>query len=233
MFQDLATAIPLGFFLAFLIGPVFFVLLETAATKGFRAAISFDIGVIMADIVFIIVAYVSSYQLLENLSNQPGLYVFGGAILIVYGLTIYLKRPTRDALDPNRAKVKKGGYIQLFIKGFLLNFINIGVLIFWLGILIIVGPTVENNGDRILGFFIGMIGAYFMTDIMKIVLAKQLKRYLTLRRIFKVKKLLGLILIICGLALVTKGFIPSDEFNIQQEMERFQGVPEIKADTIN
>jgi len=233
MFQDLHTAIPLGFFLAFLIGPVFFVLLETAATKGFRAALTFDIGVILADIVFIVVAYLSSYQLLENLSNQPGLYVFGGAILIVYGLTIYLKKPNRDALDPNRAKVKKGGYLQLFIKGFLLNFINIGVLVFWLGILIIVGPTVGNEGDRLLGFFIGMIGAYFITDLGKIILAKQLKRYLTPRRIFKVKKLLGLILIFCGLVLVTKGFIPSDEFNIQQEMERFQEIPEIKPDTIN
>lgn len=232
MFQDLHTAIPLGFFLAFLIGPVFFVLLETAATKGFRAALTFDIGVIIADIVFIIVAYLSSYQLLENLSNQPGLYVFGGAILIVYGLTIYLKKPTRDALDPNRAKVKKGGYLQLFIKGFLLNFINIGVLVFWLGILIIVGPSVENDGDRLLGFFIGMIGAYFVTDLGKIVLAKQLKRYLTPRRIFKVKKLLGLILIFCGLVLVTKGFVPSEEFNIQQEMERFQEIPEITPDSI-
>ncbi|AWH73755.1 lysine transporter LysE [Dokdonia sp. Dokd-P16] len=233
MFQDLHTAIPLGFFLAFLIGPVFFVLLETAATKGFRAALTFDIGVIIADIVFIVVAYLSSYQLLENLSNQPGLYVFGGAILIVYGLTIYLKKPTRDALDPNRAKVKKGGYLQLFIKGFLLNFINIGVLVFWLGILIIVGPTVDNDGDRLLGFFIGMIGAYFVTDLGKIILAKQLKRYLTPRRIFKVKKVLGLILIFCGLVLVTKGFVPSDEFNIQQEMERFQELPEIKPDTIH
>lgn len=232
MFEDLHTAIPLGFFLAFLIGPVFFVLLETAATKGFRAALSFDIGVIIADIIFIMVAYLSSYQLLENLSNQPGLYVFGGAILIVYGLTIYLKKPTRDALDPNRAKVKKGGYLQLFIKGFLLNFINIGVLVFWLGILIIIGPTVENDGERLLGFFIGMIGAYFITDLGKIILAKQLKKYLTPRRIFKLKKVLGLVLIVCGLVLVTKGFVPSDEFNIQQEMERFQEIPEITPDSI-
>ncbi|TVZ52636.1 LysE family translocator [Dokdonia sp. Hel_I_53] len=232
MFQDLHTAIPLGFFLAFLIGPVFFVLLETAATKGFRAAFTFDLGVVTADILFIIVAYLSSYQLLENLSNQPGLYVFGGAILIVYGLTTYLKKPTRDAIDPSRTKIKKGGYAQLFAKGFLLNFINIGVLVFWLGILIIIGPTVENDQNRLLGFFTVMIATYLITDIGKIALAKQLKKYLTPRRIFKVKKLLGLVLILCGLILVTKGFIPSDEFNIQQEMERFKTVPEITPDSI-
>ncbi len=222
MFQDLPTAIPLGFFLAFLIGPVFFVLLETAATKGFRAAITFDIGVILADIAFIGIAYLSSYQLLENLSNQPGLYVFGGAILVVYGLLMYLKKPTRDMLDPNRVKVKKYGYLSLFIKGFLLNFINIGVLVFWLGVIIIIGPSVDNDPHRLLIFFGGMIAAYFITDIGKILLAKQLKRYLTPRRIFKVKKLLGFILIICGVVLITKGFIPKDKLDLQKGIEKMK-----------
>ncbi len=57
MIQDILTAIPLGIFLSFLIGPVFFVLLETSAVKGFRAALAFDFGVILADIVFILIAY--------------------------------------------------------------------------------------------------------------------------------------------------------------------------------
>ena len=70
MIQDIQAAKPLGFFLAFMIGPVFFVLIETSATKGFRAAVAFDIGVILADIIFIGVAYFSSFQLLENLSNN-------------------------------------------------------------------------------------------------------------------------------------------------------------------
>ena len=52
-------------FLSFLIGPVFFVLLETSAVKGFRAALVFDLGVVFADIVFILIAYFSSYKLIE------------------------------------------------------------------------------------------------------------------------------------------------------------------------
>ena len=75
MMQDIQAAIPLGFLLSFMIGPVFFVLLETSAVKGFRAAFVFDLGVILADILFLVVDYFSSFQLLENLSNQPGLYV--------------------------------------------------------------------------------------------------------------------------------------------------------------
>ncbi|MEX0313924.1 MAG: LysE family translocator, partial [Allomuricauda sp.] len=54
MIEDIQAAIPLGFLLSFMIGPVFFVLLETSATKGFRAGLSFNVGVIVADIVFLL-----------------------------------------------------------------------------------------------------------------------------------------------------------------------------------
>ena len=90
--EDIQAAVPLGFFVAFMIGPVFFMLLETSITKGFRAAIAFDLGVIFSDIMLISLAYFSSYQLLENLSNQPGLYVFGGTILAAYGIISLLKK---------------------------------------------------------------------------------------------------------------------------------------------
>ena len=217
MLEDIQAAIPLGFFLSFMIGPVFFVLLETSATKGFRAALFFDLGVIIADIVFITAAYFSSFQLLENLSNQPGLYVFGGVILLVYGLITV--RTKQVKLRDDDVKVTGGHYLSLFIKGFLLNFINIGVLVFWLGVIIIVGPSLDNDSNRILTFFGAMIGAYFVTDIFKILLAKQLRKKLTPKRIFLVKKALGIILIICGLVLITKGFLPKDKLNIQEGIE--------------
>ena len=218
MWDDIQAAIPLGFLLSFMIGPVFFVLLETSAIKGFRAALVFDLGVIIADALFLTIAYFSSFQLLENLSNQPGLYVFGGVILLVYGITTFFKRATKKS-DTN-IKANKNDYLSLMIKGFLLNFINIGVLVFWLGIIIVVGPSLDNEPRRIVVFFSAMIGAYFVTDIFKILLAKQLKRKLTPKRIFLIKKGLGIILIICGLVLIVKGFLPKDRFNIEDGIER-------------
>jgi len=107
----------------------------------------------------------------------------------------------------------------MFIKGFLINFINIGVLVFWLGIIIITGPTLENNLNRFVVFFSTMIGVYFFTDLVKILLAKQLKKKLTPTRIVKVKKILGFILVICGLVLIIKGFLPKDQLNPQNLIE--------------
>ncbi len=223
MIEDVQAAIPLGFLLSFMIGPVFFVLLETSVLKGFRAALVFDIGVVLADILFIIAAYFSSYQLLENLSNQPGLYVFGGAILLVYGLTIIFKHNIKKS-EKVEIKSYRGDYLSLFVKGFLLNFINIGVLVFWLGIIIIVGPSLDNEPVRIRVFFSTMLIAYFVTDIFKILLAKQLKRKLTKERIRLVKKGVGVILVICGIVLMVKGFLPKDKFNLEKGIERIEDI---------
>ena len=219
MIDDIQAAIPLGFFLSFMIGPVFFVLIETSVTKGFRAAVVFDLGVIIADIFFIALAYFSSFQLLENLSNQPGLFVFGGMIITVYGIIIFLKKPKKASQQENEYISDKKNYLGMFIKGFLINFINIGVLVFWLGIIIITGPTLENNLNRFVVFFSTMIGVYFFTDLVKILLAKQLKKKLTPTRIVKVKKILGFILVICGLVLIIKGFLPKDQLNPQNLIE--------------
>jgi len=222
MIEDIQAAIPLGFFLAFMIGPVFFMLIETSITKGVRAAIAFDLGVIIADGLFIAVAYFSSFQLLENLSNLPGLYVFGGTILSVYGLIILIKKPNEKQIENEFNNTTKTNYLQLFIKGFLLNFINIGVLVFWLGVVVVTGPSFETDINRFVVFFSTLLIAYFLTDLIKIILAKQLKKKLTPKIIIKTKKILGALLVVCGLILIIKGFLPKDSLNPQDIIEEIR-----------
>ena len=50
---NIFIAIGIGIASAFYFGPAFWVLLETSLTKGIRAALAFDIGVVFADIIFI------------------------------------------------------------------------------------------------------------------------------------------------------------------------------------
>ncbi len=91
MFDDILTAIPFGIILAFTIGPVFFVLLETSATKGFTSALIFDLGVILADVVFIAVAFFSTNKLVEKIKDDPNFLIFGGVLLVAYGVISFLK----------------------------------------------------------------------------------------------------------------------------------------------
>jgi len=208
--SDILNAIPIGIGLAFMIGPVFFVLLETSATKGFRAAIVFDLGVVLADVVFIYFAYYGSRTMLEKIKDDPRLFILGGGILFVYGLLTYYKRRKPIITDEEIVIVEKNNYISLFIKGFFLNFINIGVLAFWLGLVVVISPNLEMDDTRIFNYFTAIIVAYFLTDVIKILLAKQLKNKLTPYVIRKIKRGMGITLMIFGLFLAAKGFLPKE-----------------------
>ena len=91
-----------------------------------------------------------------------------------------------------------------------------------MGIIIVVGPSLDNNTNRFIVFFGTMITAYFVTDIIKILLAKQLKNKLTPQAIIKVKRFLGLILAVCGTVLIIKGFLPKDKLNPQQIIDQIE-----------
>ncbi len=205
---DILNALITGFFLAFMVGPVFFVLLETSATKGVKQAIIFDLGVILADIIFITISYFGSYALLNRIKDDPRLFFAGGLILFSYGLISFIKEKRRKIiLDPKLVVVKKENFWGMFIKGFLLNFINVGVLGFWLALVIVISSNVSMNGNRVFMYFTTILIAYFITDLGKIFLAKQLKNKLTPVVITKIRKIMGIILMVIGIAIASKGFI--------------------------
>ncbi|MDH5413584.1 MAG: LysE family translocator [Flavobacteriaceae bacterium] len=208
--NDIINAIPIGIGLAFMIGPVFFVLLETSATKGFRAALIFDLGVILADVVFVYFAYYGSRTLLEKIKDDPRLFILGGGILFVYGLFTFHKRRKSIITEQDLVIVEKHNYINLFLKGFFLNFINIGVLAFWLGMIVVISPNLEMNDMRIFKYFSTIIIAYLLTDLIKILLAKQLKSKLTPSVIRKIKRGMGIALMIFGLVLASQGLLPKE-----------------------
>jgi threonine/homoserine/homoserine lactone efflux protein len=234
MFQDILAAIPLGLFLAFLLGPVFFVLLETAAIKGFRAAISFDMGVICADIIFLLIAYLSTTKLLTSLKDDPSLFIFGGMILTTYGVMSFLQTKKSISLDddtPDVRKLNRNDYLGLAARGFLLNFINIGVLGFWLGLIIVFGPTLNMEPNRIIVFFSTILITYLFFDVLKILLAKKLNRKLTPDRIFKMKKGISVLLVIFGTILIVRGIFPKKIENLENKIEIIQAPNEVSPDS--
>jgi threonine/homoserine/homoserine lactone efflux protein len=228
MFDDILTAIPFGIILAFTIGPVFFVLLETSATKGFRAALIFDLGVIIADILFIIVAFYSTEKLISKVKDDPNFLVFGGVLLLAYGLISFVKtsKSYRDIVREYHKVEIQNRYGKLFLKGILLNIINIGVLAGWLGFLVIANSiTTSQNG--VIVFIATMLISYFLTDLLKIVLAKRLRSKLTPRLIFKTKKIVALVILGIGVLLLVQGLFPEA---YEKNIERIEKINPIKKD---
>ncbi|QFZ54461.1 LysE family translocator [Oceanihabitans sp. IOP_32] len=221
MFDNVLAAIPFGIILAFTIGPVFFVLLETSATKGFKSALIFDCGVILADILFILVGFYSTSKLLDKVKDDPSFLIFGGVLLVAYGFISFLKtsKSYRSIVNEyHRVEIKKG-YGKLFLKGFLLNFINIGVLIGWVAFIVLANSLTETK-EGVVVFLATILIVYFLVDLAKIALAKKLKNRLTPRLIFKTKKIVALVILGFGVLLLVQAFFPNEKELLKEKFEQ-------------
>ena len=201
---NVLTPITVGFFTAFIMGPVFWVLLETSITKGFKAAVAFDLGVMLADVCFIGVCYLGSFQLLEEDQNRQGLFVLGGTILLLYGLFSWINRNKKNKDQPEIQESKEN-YFGLAAKGFAINILNVGVFIFWGGVTIVSSPASGKSFTSFVLFFSIVLLSYFITDLLKISVANRFKSLLTGKGIVIVNSVVSFILIVSGLVLILKG----------------------------
>jgi threonine/homoserine/homoserine lactone efflux protein len=209
--SEFLPAIPIGIVLSFTIGPVFFTVLETSISKGIKAAIFVDIGVVLSDVLFFIIAFFSTNSLLKSIEeNTSSWYFLGGVLLVAYAGISLIK----IIQEKNRPENKEGALIEnnpnllkMVVKGFLLNIINVVVLFYWVGIILYFGPQLEMNESKIYLFFIIIISTYFTIDLGKIYLAQQLKKKLTDLVIKIIKIVVNSFIVICGVFLIFKGII--------------------------
>ena len=209
--SEFLPAIPIGIVLAFTIGPVFFTVLETSISKGIKAAIFVDIGVVLSDVLFFVIAFFSTNSLLKSIEeNTDSWYFLGGVLLVAYAGVSLIK----IIQEKNSPENKEGALIEnspnllkMVLKGFLLNIINVVVLFYWVGIILYFGPQLEMNESKIYLFFIIIISTYFTIDLGKIYLAQQLKKRLTDIVIKTIKIIVNSFIVICGLFLVFKGIV--------------------------
>jgi threonine/homoserine/homoserine lactone efflux protein len=206
---DFLPAIFLGIILAFTIGPVFFTILEISVSKGFKAAVFFNIGVVFSEIVFFAIAYASTSSLLQSIQENPSWKILGGVLLSFYaGITllgIYQNKTEEGpySIDPGS---ESPNLIKNMVRGFLLNIINFAVLVFWILIVANYGPGFQDTEYKMFLFFLTIVGTYFSIDLGKIYLAQQLKSSLTRAVITKIKIVVNSVILIIGIVLIFKGF---------------------------
>jgi threonine/homoserine/homoserine lactone efflux protein len=209
--SEFLPAIPIGIVLAFTIGPVFFTVLETSISKGIKAAIFVDIGVVLSDILFFVIAFFSTNTLLNSIKENTGSWYFLGGVLLVAYAGVSLIKIIQEKNNPENkegAKLENSpNLFKMVIKGFLLNIINVVVLFYWVGIILYFGPQLEMDESKIYLFFIVIIVTYFTIDLGKIYLAQQLKKKLTDFVIKTIKIVVNSFIVICGLFLIFKGLI--------------------------
>lgn len=209
MFEVILAGLILGVTLAFMVGPVFFLLIEISLSKGIKKALLFDVGVLAADCAFICIVLFGA-RLINFDKNAFWIYLIGGLLIVLFGLyniASAKKKKIKPADEPAIAPKNTANWLYI-AKGFFLNIINAGVFAYWLTTALTLRASLQNQPDvrqLMVAYFVATIAAYFLTDVVKIIAAQRIKRRLTPHFLVRLEKIVGFILVLFGGYLVSKG----------------------------
>lgn len=196
--ESILNGVIYGIVLAFLVGPVFFTILQTSIERGFRSGFFVAIGVSLSDAFYISISYLGIYQFFDRGNFREYLAYAGGIVLLVMGF-YYLVIKSRKLATYDPMKVEAKSPYKLIVKGFVINGLTPMVLIFWIGT---VGVATTKLGyvtpDKAIPFFAAIVCTVFITDVIKAKLADKLRRVMTPKFVRTLNFVLGVVLVIFG-----------------------------------
>lgn len=200
-----------GFILSIMIGPVFFVLLETSIRKGARAALALDLGVLLSDLVYILIAYVfySEVAALNSGEKSGLLKIIGGSLFMLFAFVTFFKKVKEIKVDAVGKVVQKpSDYVMLSLKGFLLNLANPMVIFYWFSVMTLAEKNTnapDNQEGSIFFFILVLLITFFSFDLLKIFGAKKLRPLVTYKVLVTLNRLIGIVFFGFGIFLIIKG----------------------------
>ena len=203
--QFYIQAIGIGFLLSIMPGPIFFSLLETSITKGIRAAISFNFGVLLSDLIYIVFASIFFLELRSLDSGEHKLLFrfVSGIIFIGYGLFNFFKKVEIITEKGEENIIQTKHHLLLSLKGFILNFANPFVVFYWLSVMSLAQTLTDSESEMDVYSFIGVVLATFISlDLIKIFLAKSLRPLVTNTLLKGINQLIGIVFTVIGLFLI-------------------------------
>ena len=212
--EIIKNSIVFGILISFMLGPAFFILIETSIKKGFKAAIFLDVGILLSDAIYLLAAFFIAEKINFWLTTNLFVKYIAGSIFILLGIVsihknivqINLKNsPVKEVKEIETDTSKKIIYpFQLLIKGLGLNAINPGVLIFWIAANTYATDELKLGDFQLFSFFGITLLTMFVIDIFKIYFSSRLKEKLDNKVISVIGTLIGGLMVFFGIAICLK-----------------------------
>ena len=189
-----------GLLLSIFVGATFFVLIETSMTRGFRAALWFDLGVLSCDSLIITVVYFFTAAINRVLVHNFYFNIAGGIAFIGFGANYILSRKKEE----HHPTVKNNKVIKLILNGFFINLLNPGVIIFWLGSVAVALTHFKLSGRQTFLYFSTIMTVVAILDVTKAYFAYRLSHIMNPRVLRGIKVMSGIIMIGFGIYILFK-----------------------------
>ncbi len=202
MLEIIINGLKLGIVLIFLVGPVFFTIIQTSVERGFWSGVVVSLGVSVSDILYVTICYFGLVQFINKPEFRLYLAYGGGTILILFGL-YHLFVKSRRNLHSSLEVAKEKKMYRYFAKGFIINGFSPMVLIFWIGAISVASIDFGySKGFEFFLFFGVVLCTVFTADVLKAYLANKLRRMVTSRLMRIMNIMVGICLIIFGSRLI-------------------------------
>lgn len=203
MFEAIISGIILGGLLALLVGPVFFMLINTSIKKGFLPASMLALGVVLSDAFYVVLTFYGSTLLiyLKEYDHQVG--IAGGILILIFGIFTFIKKPSVHADALEIVDDSKTRIIDI-IKGFTMNTLNPSALLFWLGVAGTITVNHRFTGSATAVFYTATLTTVFCTDLLKSWIASRLKGIINARFLIAMNRISGVALGAYGIYMIVK-----------------------------
>lgn len=187
-------------FLSVSVGPVIFAIIKYSISNGFRAGISFALGVSGSDIMFVLLGNLAT-SFISNLGAYTNIIgIIGGILLIGMGVYGFLFKKVKIATGDERPEMfSTRDYARIWLGGWLMNTLNPGVIIFWLGVCVANAPTSVSH--RVTMYSVCLLFV-LAADILKVFVSDKIRHKLTMTNVIWLNRVAGVCMIIFGLVLL-------------------------------
>ncbi len=202
MMEAILKGLALGFVLALSVGPIIFTIIKQSLNNGHKGGFSFVAGVWISDILLVVLSNTLTTLVNQLLEHKKVIAYCGSTFLVAMGLFFVFFKKVHLSTDAegNTVRFRKRDMARIFASGFIINTLNPGVILFWLGNATVLSLT-HTLRERIIIFSVCLL-VNMGADVLKVMMAGKLRSKLNLRTLTIINKISGTILIGFGIALL-------------------------------
>lgn len=201
--EAVINGLMLGLFIAISVGPTLFAVIKYSIHHSYRAGLAFVIGVSFSDIVYVAIANIATKWLDFLQDHQREVGYIGSVLFIIMGLYGLIKKykPQRPLRSSEPIQISSSAYLGIAFSGFLMNALNPGVIIYWIGAATLVSSEASIIKIIVFGTCLSLV---LGVDLLKVFLADKIRKKLTLRNIMYLNKASAIIILSLGILLFLK-----------------------------
>lgn len=207
--MDVLKAIVVGVAASAPVGPIAILVIQRTLCKGFRPGFVTSLGSTVVDTVYAIIAIFALAFVQDFIEgNSVPIFIVGGVIIIVLGLSMALANPFRKMKEEDDEN--SGGDVSTrdFLSACVMGFSNPGAIAVMFALMAFFGIAENKPGDWsffpvILGIAGGSAGYWLVVTW----LLDKFRRQFNMRTVIWINRITGAIVIILGLATLAEGIM--------------------------